>query len=626
MSKSPVFIRSRLKKAKSLVAAGKMAEAMELLTRLCQKVPGNADAWFMLGTLYANLKQYPQAADCLRRAVELRPHHTLSYFNLGTALRSMGRVDEAVDAFIEAHRLEPGRLEILRALAGSQMNLGCFNDAIASYQQCLARSPADAELYGSLAACHFLVMELEGAVTNYQQALVLAKKGRYLDGLAAAFCQQGRFEEAVAAHREALRLSPGNTRYHSNFLLSLQYLPDITPDTLLMEHRSWASMHESDKTPSAGFRNQPDPERRLKIGYVSPDFRTHSVAYFFEGLLRSHDNKVVETFCYALTPHKDETTERLQQQASVWRDVSTLDDAALVKQARADGIDILVDLAGHTARNRLTVFAARAAPVQMTYLGYPSTTGLSRMDYRLTDEHADPPGEEAFHSERLVRLPGCFLCYQPPLRSPSVANAPMVHNGYITFGSFNNLAKINANVVALWSEILQAVPGSRLLIKNPSLTDGVTAERYRAMFDTHGISSDRIELLGLVPDPQAHLDTYRRIDIALDTFPYNGTTTTCEALYMGVPVITLAGQAHAGRVGLSLLGNLGLDELIARSPDDYVSCAASLATNQERICDLRNTLRERLLTSAICDDDSFARKVEQAFRQFWHDWCSTQIS
>jgi predicted O-linked N-acetylglucosamine transferase (SPINDLY family) len=385
-------------------------------------------------------------------------------------------------------------------------------------------------------------------------------------------------------------------------------------------------MHESDKTPSAGFRNQPDPERRLKIGYVSPDFRTHSVAYFFEGLLRWHDNKVVETFCYALTPHKDETTERLQQQASVWRDVSTLDDAALVKQARADGIDILVDLAGHTARNRLTVFAARAAPVQMTYLGYPSTTGLSRMDYRLTDERADPPGEEAFHSERLVRLPGCFLCYQPPLRSPSVAGAPMVHNGYITFGSFNNLAKINANVVALWSEILQAVPGSRLLIKNPSLTDGVTAERYRAMFDTHGISSDRTELLGLVPDPQAHLDTYRRIDIALDTFPYNGTTTTCEALYMGVPVITLAGQAHAGRVGLSILGNLGLDELIARSPDDYVSCAASLATNQERICDLRNTLRERLLTSAICDADSFARKVEQAFRQIWHDWCSTQIS
>jgi predicted O-linked N-acetylglucosamine transferase (SPINDLY family) len=528
--------------------------------------------------------------------------------------------------FTEAHRLEPGRPEILRALAGSQMNLGRFNDAISSYQQCLARSPADAELYASLAACHFMVMELEGAVTNYRQALALATEGRYLDGLAAAFCQQGRLEEAVAAHREALRLSPENARYHSNFLLTLQYLAEITPDSLLLKHRSWASMHESDNTPPAGFSNPPDPERRLKIGYVSPDFRTHSVAYFFEGLLRSHDNKVVETFCYAVKPHRDETTVRLQRESSAWRDVSTMDDAALVEQVRADGIDILVDLAGHTAGNRLTVFAARAAPVQVTYLGYPSTTGLSRMDYRLTDERADPPGEEAFYSEHLVRLPECFLCYQPLHQSPPVASAPMVHNGFITFGSFNNLAKINANVVALWSEILQAVPDSRLLIKNPSLTDIATAERYRAMFGTHGIAAERIELLGLVLDQQAHLDTYRRIDIALDTFPYNGTTTTCEALYMGVPVITLAGQAHAGRVGLSLLGSLGLEELIVRTPVDYVSCAVSLAMNPGRISELRHMLRERLLTSVICDADSFARKVEQAFRQIWRDWCSTQTT
>lgn len=626
MSKSPAIIRSRLKKAKSLVVAGKTREAIELLTRLCQKVPGNADAWFMLGTLYANLKQYPPASDCLRRAIDLRPHHALSYFNLGNTLRSLGSIEEALAAFAQAHRIDPVRPEILWALAGVQMNLGRFTDAIASYRQCLVQGPADAELYGSLAACQFMVMELEGTVTNYQEALVLAREGRYLDGLGAALCQQGRHEEAIAAHREALRLSPENTRYHSNLLLTLQYLTDITPDSLLQEHRSWASMHESDKTPPAGFSNPPGPERRLKIGYVSPDFRNHSVAYFFEGLLRSHDKKAVETFCYAVKPHRDETTERLQQEASVWRDVSTLDDAALVEQVRVDGIDILVDLAGHTAGNRLAVFAARAAPVQVTYLGYPSTTGLSRMDCRLTDERADPPGEEAYYSEHLVRLPECFLCYQPPIKSPPVASAPMTRNGFMTFGSFNNLAKINANVVALWSEILQAVPGSRLLIKNPSLTDTATAERYRAMFVTHGIPSDRIELLGLVPDQQAHLDTYRHIDIALDTFPYNGTTTTCEALYMGVPVITLVGQVHAGRVGLSLLGSLGLDELIALTPVDYVSHAVSLAKNPERICDLRNTLRERLLASVICDADSFARKVEQAFRQIWRDWCSTQIS
>ena len=504
----------------------------------------------MLGTLYGNLKQYQQASDCLGQAVKLRPDHALAYFNLGTFLRSMGRIDQALAAFARAHRIEPGRPEIVRSLADVQMSLGRFQDAIASYQQILARGPANAELYGSLAACQFMVMELEGAVSSYRQALALAKEGRYLDGLGMVLCQQGRHEEAIAAHREALRLSPENTRYHSNMLLTLQYLPDITPDSVLLEHRSWARMHASGTTPAGEFRNKPDPDRRLKVGYVSADFRSHPVAYFFEGLLRSHDEREVETFCYAAARQRDETTVRLQQATSAWRDISSLNDSAMIEQVRADGIDILVDLAGHTAGNRLAVFATRAAPVQATYLGYPSTTGLLSMDYRLTDERADPPGAENFYSERLVRLPECFLCYRPPSPAPSVAPAPLTRNGFVTFGSFNNLAKINERVIALWSDLLHAVPDSRLLIKNPSLTDAGTAARYRAMFEARNVAEDRIELLGLVADEQAHLDTYRRMDIALDTFPYNGTTTTCEAIYMGVPVITLEGQKHAGRVGL----------------------------------------------------------------------------
>lgn len=622
MSKSPTVIRSRLKKVQSLVAAGKAAEAIELLQRLCRSVPGNADAWFMLGTLYGNLKHYPQACDCLKRAIELRPQHALSYFNHGTVLRNMGRIDEALTEFTRAQRIEPGRPEILRALAGAQMSLGRIRDAIASYQQCLAHGPADAELYGSLAACQFMVMDLEGAVTSYRQALALMKDGRFLDGLGAALCQQGRLEEALSAHREALGMSPGNARYHSNFLLSLQYLPDTTPDSILQEHRAWARIYEPDESPACVFRNSPDPDRRLKIGYVSPDFRTHSVAYFFEWLLCSHNDREVETYCYSATRQRDETTERLQQAASVWRDISSLDDAAFIRQVCSDSIDILVELSGHTAGNRLTAFAARAAPVQVTYLGYPATTGLSRIDYRLTDERADPPGMEDYYSERLVRIPDCFLCYRPPSMAPAVSPAPLIRNGFVTFGSFNNLAKINERVIALWSDILQAVPDSRLLIKNPSLTDAATAARYRAMFEARDIAADRVELLGLVVDQQAHLDTYQHVDIALDTLPYNGTTTTCEALYMGVPVITLAGTTHAGRVGLSLLGNLGLDELVARTPDDYVPCAVSLAMNPERICNLRDTMRDHLQNSVICDADGFAHKFELAYRQMWRAWCA----
>ena len=624
MNRNSAIAHARLKKARSLVAAGRTAEALELLTRLCHSVPGNADAWFMLGTLHGNLKHYQQASDCLTQAVKLRPDHALAYFNLGTFLRSMGRMDEALAALARAHRIDPGRPEIVRSLADVQMSLGRFQEAIASYQQILARLPANAGLYGTLAACQFMVMELEEAASSYRQALALTKEGRYLDGLGMVLCQQGRHEEAIIAHREALRLSPENTRYHSNMLLTLQYLPDITPDALLLAHRLWARMHASGTTQAGAFRNTPDPDRRLKIGYVSADFRSHPVAYFFEGLLRSHDEREVETFCYAAARQRDETTARLQHTASAWRDISSLNDSAMIEQVRADGIDILVDLAGHTAGNRLAVFATRAAPVQVTYLGYPSTTGLSGMDYRLTDERADPPGAESFYSELLMRLPECFLCYRPPSLSPSVAPAPLTRNGFVTFGSFNNLAKINERVVALWSDLLHAVPESRLLIKNPSLTDTATAARYRAMFEARNVAKDRIELLGLVADEQAHLDTYRRMDIALDTFPYNGTTTTCEALHMGVPVITLEGQKHAGRVGYSLLGNLGLEELIARTPDDYVARAASLARNTPRICELRDLLRDQLQNSVICDADGFARRIEQAYRQMWIKWCASQ--
>ena len=624
MHKSHVLVRSRLKKAQSLAAAGKAAEAIELLAQLCRMDPRNADAWFMQGTLFGKVNQFEPAAGCLTKAIELRPHHGLSYFNLGTALRGLGRLEEAGEAFASALRIDPGRREILRALAAVQLNLGRPREAMATYQRCLEPGPGDAETYGNLATCQYLAGELEGSVSSYRHALALRPEGRYLDGLGAALCQQGRHEEAMRAHREAVRLNPPNARYHSNLLLSLHYLPDITPEQVLEEHRAWARRHERASATADGFMNAPDPDRRLKVGYVSPDFRTHSVAYFFEGLLRSHDEHAVETYCYTAAPQRDETTGRLQQAASAWRDVSAFDDSSLIEQVRRDGIDMLVDLAGHTAGNRLTAFALRAAPVQVTYLGYPATTGLSRMDYRLTDERVDPPGQEVFYSEHLVRLPGCFLCYLPPSPSPSVAPAPVTHNRFTTFGSFNNLAKINAGIVALWSDLLHAVPDSRLLIKNPSLTDEATATRYRQMFEDRKIPADRIELLGLAPSLEAHLDTYRRMDIALDTFPYNGTTTTCEALHMGVPVITLAGEAHAGRVGLSLLASLGLNELIAQTPEDYLARALSLAREPDRICDLRTTLRDRLHTSVLCDGEGFARKVEQAYRQMWHAWCSRQ--
>ena len=624
MDKQRTHLRSRLAKAQSLATSGQSAEALRLLAKLCQEARHSADAWFLRGTLLGGLGKFPEAAESLRQAIELQPRHALSRFNLGNVLSGLGRFDEAAEAYARALELDPGKPEIMHALARVEVNRGRPREAIALYRRYLQLRPGDPGVYGSLGACHFHLRELEEAGENYRHALSRRRDAAWLDGLGATLCQQGRQAEAMQAHREAVCLSPSNARYHSNLLLSLQYLPELSPLDRLTEHRLWAETHQSLVAPTVYHRNVPDPERRLRVGYVSPDFRTHSVAYFFEALLRHHDEKAVESYCYTCASYRDATTIRLGQAADHWRDISAMNDPQAIERIRTDGIDILMDLAGHTAGNRLGVFAGRPAPVQITALGYPSTTGLPTIDYRLTDAIADPAGQEAFHSERLLRLPGCFLCYAQPEHAPASAPCPVTSNGFVTFGSFNNLAKINAGVVALWSRLLQSVPGSRLLIKNPSLSDRATADRYAELFRQHGLPAGRVTLLGLAPTIEQHLNTYRLLDIALDTSPYNGTTTTCEALYMGVPVITLAGSSHAGRVGTSLLTTLGLDELIAATPEDYLAHAEALAQDTSRLSALRNTLRPRLLASPLCDGAAYARKIERAYRELWRIWCEGQ--
>jgi predicted O-linked N-acetylglucosamine transferase (SPINDLY family) len=360
----------------------------------------------------------------------------------------------------------------------------------------------------------------------------------------------------------------------------------------------------------------------LHIGYVSPDFRAHSVAFFFEPLLEKHSKSSFRIFCYSDVMRPDFVTRRLQPLASVWRDVRHLSDKQLAAQIQADGIDILVDLAGHTAGNRMSVFTRRPAPVQVSWLGYPNTTGLSAMDYRLTDSWADPPGEtESLHTETLVRLPGGFLCYDP--HNDSVTESvSRDENGPITFGSFNNLAKVTPEVISVWSALLTQVPDARLLLKTKPLRDEAVREHVYSLFREQGIARDRVELTGWVPGRGDHLGLYSRVDIGLDTFPYNGTTTTCEALWMGVPVITLAGHVHAGRVGVGLLSQVGLTELIARDRADYVALAGQLAGDRDRLAALHGGLRTRVSASALCDARAFAGHVEAAYRNMWRAACA----
>jgi len=362
--------------------------------------------------------------------------------------------------------------------------------------------------------------------------------------------------------------------------------------------------------------------RRIKIGYVSPDFRRHSVASFIESTLKTHHHEEFEVFCYSDVLSPDTITKRLQNHADQWRNITGVTDENVAELIRKDRIDILIDLAGHTGGNRILLFARKPAPVQVSWIGYPATTGLAAMDYKIVDAFTDPLGmTEEFYTEKLIRMPGSFLCYQPEKVSPGVGPLPALSSGHITFGSFNYFPKVSSEAAALWSAILNALPNSRLILKSRTFSDDAASEDALAIFTRHGLSADRIELLSSVPAFTEHLDMYNLIDIALDTFPYNGTTTTCEALWMGVPVITLAGKTHASRVGTSLLSNIGLPDFIAESPEEYLQIAITIANDIPRLQSVRMNIRSSMLRSAVMDAKRFTGNLEQCYRSIWERWC-----
>mgnify|MGYP001076071199 CR=1 FL=1 len=441
-----------------------------------------------------------------------------------------------------------------------------------------------------------------------------------LNSLGSAYQGQGDFENAERCYRQCLAATPGDLQARSNLLMLLNYLPDADAARVFAEHLEWGRVAESriPRLDPAGFDH--DPQRRVRVGYVSPDFREHSVASFIEPVLRQHDRSRFEVCCYSSLPTPDETTLRIRASVDVWRDIHKLSDGEAARLIRDDRIDILVDLSGHTSGGRLGIFAARPAPLQMTWMGYPNTTGLGAIDYRITDGVADPAGEEAWYSEALMRLDGCFLCYQPDPDTPEVAPLPALANGHVTFGSFNNFSKINPGVLQLWSEVLKQVPGSRLLLKCPALTDAFVQRRVSDALQALGIGAERVDLLGHTRTRQDHLALYARVDIALDTFPYNGTTTTCEALWMGVPVVTLSGRHHAGRVGASLLKAVGHPEWIAATAENYVRTATGLAADLDALQAIRAVLRRDVAASKLCDATGFVRRIETAYRDIWRCW------
>jgi predicted O-linked N-acetylglucosamine transferase (SPINDLY family) len=607
---------------------GRLAEAEGIYRQILAVDPRNADALHLLGVLAHQMGKEEAAMGLIREAIALAPDVADYHFNLGEAHRLAGRLDEAVVAYHQAIALEPTYSEAHSNLGNAFTGLGRLDEAIAAYRQAIALRPAYPEAHNNLGVALNGKGQLDEAVAAYRQAIALQPDyAEAHSNLGNAFNGLGRMEEAIAACQRAIALKPDFAEAHSNLLLDLHYLPGLDPGEIFREHVRFGDLHARPPEPFTGSPdNARNPERPLRIGYLSPDFREHPVAFFLEGFLAAHDRAQLGVYCYSDVAHPNAVTARLRQHATQWRNIFGKRDEEAAELIRGDQIDILVDLAGHTAYHRLLVFARKPSPVQVTWLGYCDTTGMKAMDYRVTDAFADPPGTtEHLHSEELVRLPDIFASFLAVENAPPAGALPAVSAGHVTFGSFHTLAKINDTLLGWWARILGGTPGSRLLMVGTGLDEASQQQRLRDFFGSHGIEPARVCFKGR-QTLSDYLALHREVDVLLDSHPFAGHTTGCHALWMGVPVVTLAGKTHCSRMVGSVLHTLGLPEWIAATPEEYVSIACGAVADLPRLAQLRATLRERMKASPLMDAPRFARNMEAAYRQMWRAWCAKQCS
>ncbi len=547
----------------------------------------SADNALELGRTLENQGNFHAAAEVYRTALQSFPNRRDLHFKYGNALAAQGMTSESIPCYRAVLRLDPVAVPALNNLGNSLSLEGNLDEAIACFQKSLALSP-------NSVAAH--------------------------NGLGNALKNAGRIADAAEAFRRALALAPNMAGIHSNLAYTMLFDPQADPTAIREELRTWNRLHCKPLTPQRKpHLNTHAPNRRLCIGYVSPDFRDHCQSYFTLPLLAHHNRKHFEIFCYADISKPDAVTEKLRPHADGWHDTANRSDEELADLIHTDRIDILVDLTMHMMGNRLLTFARKPAPLQVSWLAYPGNTGLDAIDYRLSDPHLDPyPSPERLYAESTLRLPDSFWCYDPPAIAPAIAALPAATAGHITFGCLNNFAKVNDAVLRLWAQALNRVNGSHLLLLAPQ---GSARQHVLAIFQHEGIRADRIEFIGRMPAAD-YFATYHRIDISLDTIPYNGHTTSLDSLWMGVPVVTLVGDRVVGRGGLSLLMNLGLPELIAHTPQQFAGIAAALAADLPRLAELRSSMRNHMQTSPLMDAPRFARAMENLYRQMWQKWCA----
>lgn len=602
---------------KNLRDQGLAEEARQAYARAIALKPQLVEAHNNLGVILLDEGRHGEAAEAFRAAIRVNPDHAWAHNNLGIALKELGQYAEALQSCRRALDLDPHNAKAWNNLGNVQHELGREEDALAAYRQALAKAPDDPESHNNLGSALAALKRPEEAARAFRAAL------QYRPDYVEAWNNLGNalpdLDGKLAAFRRALALKPDFPLGRSNLLFNLHYLPQTAPAELLTEARAYGQAVAPTAAPPTAWRNPRDPQRPLKIGLVSADFREHPVAYFLDSVLAAVDPRQLDLYAYDNERPEDSWTARFKTLIPHWRNIAGQADATVAAQIAADGIDILVDLAGHTAGHRLPLFARRAAPIQVSWLGYFGTTGVAAMDYLLADPWCVPAGEENQYTEQVRRLPETRLCFTPPPAVP-IGPLPSLGSGQLTFGCFNNFNKLNDRVLATWAQLLGRLPKARLFLKNSRADHAPTRNALLQRMARHGIDPNRVRFEGSSPREE-YLRAYNQVDICLDPFPYPGGTTTVESLWMGVPVLTLTGSGMLARQGESLLHNAGLPDWVAATEDAYVAQAVRLSSDPWPLMELRKHLRSRLSASPVLDAPRFARHLETALRDMWSEYC-----
>jgi protein O-GlcNAc transferase len=581
--------------------AGRLDEAGRVLRGLVERHPQNAVYWTNFGETLRRQADYEGAANALSRAVALKPDLPPAHFNLGLVMKQLAEHGLSLQAFERAAELKPNNAQLERAL----LNVLEPKTALAHHERSL----------GLVELGRF-----DEAIDSSRRALALEPRSAALHtGLASALVEVGLLDEGLAAYREAVALDEQDYLAHSNLVFLLAFQPGVSAQVILDEACAWAQRHAQPLARHVrAHDNEPEPERRLRVGYVSSNFNQHCQALFTLPLLEHHDRQNFELWAYASQSNADAVTAALRSQFEHWHDISSLDAVVAAQLIREHRIDILVDLTMHMSVTQLPVFACKPAPIQIAWLAYPGTTGLATMDYRITDRHLDPPDLPAQpYAEPSLVLPDTFWCYRAGDDAPSVTELPALTQGYVTFGCLNSFWKLNDATLRLWARVLTALPESRLLLLAP---DGAARARVLATLASAGVDAGRVRFAARRPRRE-YLELYRELDVCLDALPYNGHTTSLDAFFMGVPVVTLVGDTVVGRAGLCQALNLGLPQLVAETPDAFVDAATGLASDFDALASLRAGLRDRMQRSPLMDAPRFAANLEAKFREAWRHWC-----